>query len=98
MKTKKKLKMNFIYIIFSIISIELVVSTVINSSNSNKCHIYNSDNKNETNLLFDRIQVARNCHFQICFKLNNCENYITDTEYITKRKNLRHPGMGPHTV
>lgn len=86
MKTKKKLKMNFIYIIFSIISIKLVVSTVINSSNSNKCHIYNSDNKNETNLLFDRIQVARNCHFQICFKLNNCENYITDTEYITKRK------------
>ena len=65
---------------------KLVLSTVINSSNSNKCHIYNSDNKNETNLLFDRIQVARNCHFQICFKLNNCENYITDTEYITKRK------------
>ena len=57
---------------------KLVLSTVINSSNSNKCHIYNSDNKNETNLLFDRIQVARNCHFQICFKLNNCENYADD--------------------
>jgi Cu-Zn family superoxide dismutase len=84
--------MNFIFLILSIISIKLVLSTVINSSNNyltnsrNKCHLYNSDNKTETNLLFDRIQVARNCHLQICFKLNNCENYITDTEYITKRK------------